>query len=107
MLPQNFMGTDKTVPARESIKFVSAAYQMKEIDRVVYNTSGAAVTITLPSVASVAGHIVTIVKASAAAVNTTVSDAGDSGLADFTLGTQWDAAVLFSDGIRWHALLRQ
>jgi len=85
-----------------------ADYQMSTRDYVVRpNAHAAALTLTLPSVAEAKGRFYSIIAREASAVNTiTITDKGDSEcwVADIVFDGKCDRALLYSDGLAWHAL---
>lgn len=91
-------------------KFVApvADYQMVVGDRVVRPSASpatGAITITLPPVDDAAGYFYSIVARDADGTNTiTIQDLDESECwkGDITLNGVCDAALLFSDGLKWH-----
>uniref|UniRef100_A0A6M3IYR6 Uncharacterized protein n=1 Tax=viral metagenome TaxID=1070528 RepID=A0A6M3IYR6_9ZZZZ len=68
------------------------------------DSSGAAVTVTLPAVEKARGKIYTIT-AETVGNNITITDAGDDTIfTDSVLDTADDYSVLFSNGTRWFEL---
>jgi len=102
---------DKGMPARESVLFYTSAtaatLQMTINDRT-YNltTSGAALAVTLPSVAEAAGMMFFIYFISKdSSYSITVDDKGDDiPFSQLTIDTEDDAFILISDGIHWYAM---
>ena len=75
--------------------------------QMVVATTGAVsdVTVTLPSVVLAAGKIFTLTLETDGGKDLVVQDADDSvNWTDLTMDTQYDYAVLYSDGRRWWVL---
>jgi hypothetical protein len=92
-----------------SKNFVAPAvsYQMTPYDFVVRpDSSGGAITITLPPVAECQGRWYSILVRTAGN-NITVADKDDSECwpGDITLDTKCDRLLLFSDGLTWLSFL--
>lgn len=87
--------------------FYSAAAQIAVNDlAVVGDTSGAAVTLTLPPVVEAIGKIYSFRAPSGLTNALTIADNGDSiGWTNIALSTNGATAVLYSDGFVWHRLV--
>lgn len=83
----------------------AAAYQMTTQDYVVRpDTSSAAVTVTLPSVAEAAGRIYTVACRSASNAITLQDQDDSEAWTDLTLDAVGDKVALYSDGLAWHVI---
>jgi len=102
-------GLTYQVPQHEKIVEITAATQLtirQQNVRVVAATAYPSWTLTLPSVSEASGLTFSIVSSIANSQAVTVTDAGDEGnFSDLTLDTDDDAALLFSDGLRWWVLV--
>lgn len=89
-------------------KFINptADVQMTTLDYVVRPSASAPMTIILPPVAEAKGRFYSILARVASAINTiTITDKNDSeAWADIVLNAAYDHALLYSDGLFWHAL---
>jgi len=90
---------------RDTFEAITSATTLDVYDLVAHvNSSGGAVTVTLPAVEKARGKIYSIT-AETVGNNITITDAGDDTIfTDITLNTADDFAVLFSNGTRWFEL---
>ena len=92
------------------VVFATATLVMDVNDQNVrcVTDGGTGFTVTLPSVREAAGRIYSISLVTDGGMNVTIENkADDSVLADITLDTALDYALMYSDGYLWHTLLSE
>jgi len=90
----------------DKYKEVLAAYSMTVRDQVVRCDSTAGVfDLLLPNVSEAKGRFYSITLRATTGTAVTLKDNGDSeGWADFTLDTDDDNVLCYSDGLKWYVL---
>lgn len=102
---QEFHGDVNIVPQGDKYADITAATTLtvrQQLVRATSNTTYPSYTVTLPPVYEAAGLIFSIRATIADVQAITVTDGGDDpDFVNLTLDTDGDAALLFSDGLRW------
>jgi len=106
------MSLERTPREQENVvdvaRFVTGTVLLSVRDYCVRVTAGAAIGVMLPNVAEAAGKFYAILARAASGANTiTIVHFGDSECwTNIVLDAACEGALLYSDGMKWHALSR-
>ena len=89
-------------PARDAVTTVDAAYTVEFEDGLILaNSTGGALTVTLPLAATMTGRVVTVKRVNGGGNNVTIARSGSDtldGATSLTLSSQYQSYTLQSDG---------